>query len=102
MSISIAQYRSVIRLFCQKSHGKIKGNIFGSHKKHPIFLTTLLLFIILNAEIQTQNSHSFTTQKSNNNTQHTLNGNIKINNLKILHWNKGNSNFNYKINDIII
>lgn len=27
-------------------------------------------------------------------------GNIKIHNLKCLHWNKGNSLFRYKLNDI--
>lgn len=39
-------------------------------------------------------------QKSNNKRSHCMNGNIKFNNLKFAHFNKGNSNFMNKIDDI--
>ena len=39
-------------------------------------------------------------QKSNNQRSHDLHGNIKFNNLKFAHFNKGNSNFMNKIDDI--
>ena len=45
-------------------------------------------------------SYTLSKNLSNNKQAHILNGNIKINRLKILHWNKGNSLFKNKLDDI--
>ena len=93
-------YRSQIGLFnlkkvsfknkkCKKIHLKIPSNIF------------FFIFLLLGAQIS--NNFSKVNQVNVNNSKHIENGNISAKgNLKFYHWNKGNSNFANKLDDIKI
>ena len=57
------------------------------------------MFFIMIMSAQVNNNFSKCKAKNLNRSQHICNGNIKSN-LKILHWNKGNSNFYNKIDNV--
>ena len=64
--------------------------------------TTILLFIIILFNSQINNNFNLFLATNNNKLSHTNNGNIsKLGSLKILHFNKGNSKFENKIDDIL-
>ena len=61
-----------------------------------------LFFYIVRPKVFFKCSKNYTVSKklSSNKIAHCINGNIKMHGLKILHWNKVNSLFNNKIDDI--
>ena len=64
-------------------------------------LKLLIIFFLLGVHID--NTYSRVIQVSNNRTNHILNGNItKKGNLTFFTWNKGNSSFKTKRDDILI
>ena len=95
--IDYAQFRFTIGIFnfkITKLKYKVKPN-YNNHKN--IFLPLFLLLIILGA--QTCNNYSLYRQKSSNKNAHYTFGNKK-GSYKLLHWNKGNSDFKNKYDDI--
>ena len=100
--INIQSYHAKIGIFYLKST-KVKTlkskNINPKNSKSNIFLI-LFLFILLSAQINSNSS--LTTKLKANKTTHSINGNISAKgSLKFFNWNKGNSNFITKINDIM-
>ena len=111
MSISISQYRSAIGQFATSvtlrhkgranfKHHRYKPQLNRSKKYGKNINTThylLILFIII-----CNTSYEHLLQVQCNKNAHCTYGNIKINHLKIFHWNKGNSLFSNEIDDIHI
>ena len=58
-----------------------------------------MLFFIIILSAQVNNNFSKCKANNLNRNQHICNGNIKSN-IKVIHWNKGNSNFHNKIDEI--
>ena len=81
-----------------------KGDNFKNRTKINCFclnFKVLIIFFLLGVQIN--NTYSKVLQFSNNRTNHILNGNItKKGNLVFLTWNKGNSSFKTKRDDILI
>ena len=102
MGITIQSYRLDIGTFNNKLHTHYKlrsstssNDSFRFNKNLKIFFLCIVFIII------TQNStYSATLQSTNNKNSHILNGNIKATSIKIAHFNKGNSKFDNKIDDI--
>ena len=92
--ISIAQYRSVIGTFSSYKKPKIKN---GKVKNQNVFISVIFLLLLLLSS-QVENNHDSILQKGNNKSSHSLYGNNS--NYNLLHWNKGNSYFHSKIDDI--
>ena len=65
------------------------------NKNLKTFLILIIFFTIIQA-----NNFLTTLQKSNNKMSHYLNGNIKLTNIKVAHFNKGNSKFETKLDNI--
>ena len=94
--INIQQYRHCIGLFNTKVSNKVRSVKCNSKSNNNIFV--LVYFImILSAQINS----NYTKYKAFNlnRDQYIYYGNIRTN-FKIIHWNKGNSNFSNKINEI--
>ena len=102
MGITIESYRANIGIFNNKPlHTKTKVTKFKAHhhftfkKNFKIYTFLCILFFVIQAK-----NFSITIQKSNNKMSHYLNGDMKSTNIKIAHFNKGNSKFENKLNDI--
>ena len=102
MGITIESYRINIGTFnnrplkTHKSFSKHNTNKnFKFNKNLKIYLLLIIFFTITQS-----NNFSITRQNNNNKLSHILNGNIKLTNIKIAHFNKGNSKFNNKIDNI--
>ena len=80
------------------------GDIYKNRPKSSRFSLNLKLFLIFFLlGVNINNTYSKVTQVSNNSINHTLNGNItKKGNLILFTWNKGNSSFKNKRDDILI
>ena len=102
MGITIESYRLNIGTFNNRLHTRHKlcsstssSDSFRFNKKVKIYLLCIIFIII------TQNStFSATIQSTNNKNSHITNGNIKATSIKIAHFNKGNSKFDNKLDDI--
>merc|ERR1711867_423504 len=100
--ITIESYRLNIGTFNNRPHKKYKSHSKANINHTFTFnkdLKIYLLFIIFFTITQTSN-FSITLQNNNNKSSHILNGNIKLTNIKIAHFNKGNSKFDNKLDDI--
>ena len=102
MGITIESYRANIGIFNNKpSHTKIRLKTTNTHhqcifnKNLKIYTLLCIFFFIIQS-----NNYSQTQQAHHNKLTHSINGNIKHNNIKIAHFNKGNSKFDNKIDDI--
>ena len=102
MDITIESYRANIGIFNNKPlHTKTKVTNINAHhqftfkKNCKIYTLLCILFFIIQA-----NNFSHIQQINNNKISHSTNGHIKHNNIKIAHFNKGNSKFDNKIDDI--
>ena len=98
--IYIQSFRAKIGIFHLKSikFKPLKSKNINPNSKSNNFLI-LFLFILLSAQINSNSS--LTTKLKANKTTHSINGNISAKgSLKFFNWNKGNSNFITKINDI--
>ena len=102
MGITIESYRINIGTFnnrplkTHKSFSKHYTNKnFKFNKNLKIFLLLIILFTITES-----NNFFITRQNTNNKLAHILNDNIMLTNIKIAHFNKGNSKFTNKIDDI--
>ena len=94
----LQSYRSHIGLFNLKTFSFKTKKCNKTHSKVP-FDTFSFIFLLLGAQIC--NNFSKANQAKLNNSKHTENGNISPKgNLKFYHWNKGNSNFSNKVDDI--
>ena len=97
--ISLQSYRFLIGMFdaiCKKSSSKIKSK--PSKIKLSIYFF-IFSFILLN----TATSYDNYIQKSNNKVFKSINGNISKNgSYFLMSWNKGNSKFSNKRDDIAI
>merc|ERR1712243_279347 len=102
MGITIQSYRLNIGTFNNKLHTHYKlrsstssNDSFRFNKNLKIFFLCIIFIVI------TQNStYSATLQSTNNKNSHISNGNIKATSIKIAHFNKGNSKFDNKIDDL--
>ena len=102
MGITIESYSLNIGTFNNRLHTRHKlcsstssGDSFRFNKKSKIYLLCIIFIVI------TQNStFSATIQSTNNKNSHISNGNIKATSIKIAHFNKGNSKFDNKLDDI--
>ena len=91
-------YSSKIGLFSLKTFSFKTKKCNKTHSKVS-FYTFFFTFLLLGAQIC--NNFSKANQAKLNNSKHTENGNISAKgNLKLYHWNKGNSNFSNKVDDI--
>ena len=80
---------------------KSRYNFFKNYKHKFILILIISSFLINN--INCQSNYNAYMQKHNNKIAHITNGNItKLRNIKFLQWNKGNSNFSTKIDDLKI
>ena len=112
--ISIQSYRLSIGLFQFKSrHFKVNNSTYEdkirgkggrdkiSAKGGKINFKIILLFFLLGVNIN--NTFSKVCQVSNNKINHSINGNIsKKGTLTLFTWNKGNSTFQNKRDDILV
>ena len=112
--ISIQSYRLSIGLFQFKSRNlKVKNSTYEdkfrgkggrdkiSAKGVKINFKIILLFFLLGVNIN--NTFSKVCQVSNNKINHSINGNIsKKGTLTLFTWNKGNSTFQNKRDDILV
>ena len=102
MGITIESYRINIGIFNNRPPKKCKtftkSNSNFTFKFNKILKTCLLIIIFF--AITQSNNYSITLQNNNNKLSHYFNGNIKLTNIKIAHFNKGNSKFDHKINNI--
>ena len=106
--IDLHQFRIKIGLFQTQAINKISYKSFckGNNRKYSskgnkYINSLILLFIIINAQINSQ--FYLYNSNINNKVTHIKNGNISKNgSIKMLHINKGNSNFENKIDDIYI
>ena len=112
MAVTLDSYRQNIGLFNNTlyRHFSLKNYKHNfkhtySHNKHfkkpshkPIgpILIFLLIFIFSNLNI----NYIKCNQNINNKKSHIYNGNIKLTSIKFIHFNKGNSKFENKIDDI--
>ena len=103
--ISIQSYRLAIGLFQFKiKRFKAKGSTYDDFKrgerggiKFNLILICFLLGVCINS------SYSKRCQEANNKNIHSLNGNIsKKGTISLFTWNKGNSTFGNKRDDILI
>ena len=94
---SIQQYRCAIGTFSHNNPIKSKNS---SSLIEPKVSKWALFFIVLILSSQICSNYKKSKQKSNNKNNHTIFGNIKNGCYKLVHWNKGNSNFNNKIDYI--
>ena len=102
ITIDIHRFRiGIFNLSCSKNKPKnIKQNIFKS-KKSKLF-SLFFIFLLINGLSISCNSSKI-TQKNHNKIQHICNGNISKNGTySMISWNKGNSNFSTKRDDILI
>ena len=102
MGITIESYRANIGIFNNKPYRiKITMKTTDTHYQSTfnknLKIYTLLCFFLFFTQI---NNYSQIQQAHNNKLTHSINGNIKYNNIKIAHFNKGNSKFDNKIDDI--
>ena len=95
MGITIESYRANIGIFNNKPlHTKTRVTTINAHqqftfkKSFKIYTLLCIFFFIIQA-----NNFSYIQQAHNNKLSHSTNGNIKHNNIKIAHFNKGNSKF---------
>ena len=102
MGITIESYRANIGIFNNRPlHTKTKVTNINTHhqftfnKTFKIYTLLCIFFFTIQA-----NNFSHIQQAHNNKLSHSINGNIKHNNIKIAHFNKGNSKFDNKIDDI--
>ena len=103
--ISIQSYRLSIGLFQFKSRNlKVKNSTYRDKKRGKggkINSSLILLFFLLGVTIN--NTFSKICQASNNKLNHRINGNIsKKGTLTLFTWNKGNSSFQNKRDDILV
>ena len=97
--IDILQWRSTIGSFHNVFKIKIKFNYKIKKGKFGNTFFILMVTVLLNAQFE--NSYSKYLANENNQYMHTLNGNIsQKGTYKFLHINKGNSNFETKLDDI--
>ena len=102
MGISVESYRLNIGMFNNRSLRKLKYSTQNNTHYNFTFsknFTIYLLFTIF-LTITQYNNFSITLQNNNNKLSHISNSNIKLTNIKIAHFNKGNSKFNNKFDDI--
>ena len=60
-----------------------------------------MTFLLINSQINF--NFDCMIKKNHNKNLHSINGNIPTkNNYQLLHWNKGNSDFHNKINDVLL
>ena len=87
--------------YAHKNGGKILENNRSKGDNLSFIIKIVLIFFLLG--VNTNNNYSKVCQASNNRTSHTLNGNIsKKGTLTLLTWNKGNSTFKNKRDDILV
>ena len=102
MGITIESYRINIGIFNNRPPKKhktfTKSNTNFTFKFNKNLKTCLLILIFFT--ITQSNNFSVALQNNNNKLSHISNGNIKLTNIKITHFNKGNSKFDNKIDDI--
>ena len=80
-----------LRKFKCKNSSYIKSNLNR----------TFLFLILLLLGAQSCKNYSLYLKTKSNKNNHTINGNISAKgSLKFMHWNKGNSNFTSKVDDI--
>ena len=103
--ISIQAFRISVGLFQFKLlNSKPKNSTYRDRNggsKCSLNLKILLIFFLLGVNVN--NTFSKVSQVANNRINHMLNGNIsKKGNLTLFTWNKGNSTFKNKRDDILI
>ena len=103
--ISIQSYRLAIGLFQFKIKClKAKNSTYDDFKRGErggIKFNSILIFFLLGVCINS--SYSKRCQEANNKNIHSLNGNIsKKGTISLFTWNKGNSTFGNKRDDILI
>ena len=103
--ISIQSYRLAIGLFQFKSNClKAKNSTYDDFKRGErgrIKFNLILIFFLLGVCINS--SYGKRCQEANNKNIHSLNGNIsKKGTISLFSWNKGNSTFGNKRDDILI
>ena len=103
--ISIQSYRLSIGLFQFNFRNfKVKNSTYRDKKRGKrgkINFNLILLFFLLGVYIN--NTFSKICQVSNNKINHSINGNIsKKGTLTLFTWNKGNSTFQNKRDDILV
>ena len=95
----IQTHRSQICLFNSKTFTFKNKKYNHKNSKVPLYTFLFIFFLLLGA--QNVNNFSKIAQSKVNSSKHIDNGNISAKgNLKFYHWNKGNSNFCNKVDDI--
>ena len=95
----IQTHRSRIGLFNFKTFSFKNKKYNHKNSKVPFFNFLFIFLLLLGA--QNENNFSKVSQTKVNSSKHIDNGNISAKgNLKFYHWNKGNSNFCNKVDDI--
>ena len=102
MAVTIQAYRQIIGAYNNRSHSLHKLHFSTSSSDSFKFNKNLkIIYLCIAFILITQNSTFLATlQCTNNKNSHILNGNIKATSIKIAHFNKGNSKFDNKIDDI--
>ena len=98
-NVKSSNYLAKNSTYCN-GRGEIKKNRTKS-SRFGLNLKILIIFFLIG--VQVNNTYSRVLKATNNRTNHILNGNItKKGNLVLFTWNKGNSSFKNKRDDIII
>ena len=112
MGISIVQFRISIGTFNNISReyksnklkffkcGDNKGKHFKGGDKKTWYIRCLITCFAIMLIPTLATTYAQYLQGKINSHQHTLNGNTTLNNLKVLHWNKDNSLFTNKLDDL--
>jgi len=95
--ISVEQYRASIGSFSSIKY-TFRDNRGSSFNKNNIKLGIILALLVL-IGVQGEGGFDRVVQKSRNKSMHSKVGNNKFN-LKMLHWNKANTTFRNKMDDI--
>ena len=107
MSIDVSQYRQSIGCFNSRIYCNRKCNVpsqcnndfeYGFIFSSGCWIIVVYLMLFLLAKYL----YCGISRKYRNKLAHAKNGNIRLNNIKILHWNKGNSKFENKLDELRI